>query len=141
MRGIRRIWMILWCISVGGFGLVITLGAIEAKSTPMILLLEMLGGGVAVEMTPDLRFALAVMGSVTLGWALTLLGAPEVTRHLSAQMARRTWLWITAGVLGWMIIDSILSVITGFALNLIPNAIYLVAFLIPVTRSGVLRAQ
>ena len=141
MHGIWRIWMIIWCIWVGGFGLVITLGAIEATSAPTILLLEILGGGVAVEMTPHLSFALAVKGPVTLGWALTLLGATEAMRHLSAQMARRTWLWITAGVLGWMIIDSILSVITGFALNLIPNAIYLVAFLIPITRSGVLRAQ
>lgn len=139
MNGIWRAWMILWCISVGGFGLIITLGAIEATSAPTTLLLEILGGGVEVEMTPHLRFALAVMGPVTLGWALTLIGATEATRHLPAPMARRTWLWITAGVLAWMAVDSILSVTTGFALNLIPNALYVVAYLIPVIRSGVLK--
>ncbi|WP_300057519.1 hypothetical protein [uncultured Roseobacter sp.] len=139
MNGFWRIWMILWCTSVGGFGLIITLGAIEATSAPTILLLEILGGGAEVDMTPHLRFALAVMGPVTLGWALTLVGATEATRHLPPPMARRIWLWITAGVLGWVIIDSILSVATGFALNLIPNAIYLAAFLIPVMRSGALQ--
>ena len=141
MNGIWRVWMILWCVSVGGFGLIITLGAIEATSAPTILLLEILGGGVDVEMTPHLRFALAVMGPVTLGWALTLIGAAEATRHLPAPMARQTWLWITAGVLSWMVIDSILSVTTGFARNLIPNAIYVIAYLIPVIRSGVLNSR
>jgi hypothetical protein len=139
MNGAWRVWMILWCISVGVFGLIITLGAIEATSPPTILLLEMLGGGVEVEMTPHLRFALAVMGPVTLGWALTLIGATEAARYLPAPIARRTWLWITAGVLAWMVIDSILSVTTGFALNLIPNTLYVIAFLIPVIRSEVLK--
>ncbi|WP_224815146.1 hypothetical protein [Hasllibacter sp. MH4015] len=141
MNGIWRVWMILWCISVGGFGLIITLGAIEATSAPTILLLEMLSGGIMVEMTPHLRFALAVMGPVTMGWALTLIGATEATRHLPKPIAAKTWLWITAGVLAWMVIDSILSVVTGFALNLIPNTLYLVAFLVPVIRSGVLKEQ
>lgn len=92
-----------------------------------------------MEMTPHLRFALAVMGPVTLGWALTLIGATEAARYLPAPIARRTWLWITAGVLAWMVIDSILSVTTGFALNLIPNTLYVIAFLIPVIRSEVLK--
>lgn len=141
MNGIWRVWMILWCVSVGGFGLIITLGAIEATSAPTIILLEILGSGVDVEMTPHLRFALAVMGPVTLGWALTLIGAAEATRHLPVPMARQTWLWITAGVLSWMVIDSILSVTIGFARNLIPNAIYVIAYLIPVIRSGVLNSR
>lgn len=139
MNGIWRVWMLLWCVSVGGFGLIITLGAIETTNGPTLLLLRLLGGGIEVEMTPHLRFALAVMGPVTLGWALTLIGATEAARQLPPAVARTLWLWITAGVLTWMVIDSILSVTTGFALNLVPNALYVVAYLIPVVRSGVLK--
>ena len=139
MTGIWRIWIILWCASVGIFGLIITLGAIEATSGPTRLLLRILGGGQDLEMTPHLRFALAVMGPVTLGWCLTLLGASEASRSLPRPAARILWIWITAGVLAWALIDSILSVATGFALNLAPNALYVAAFVVPVYFSGVLK--
>jgi hypothetical protein len=39
---------------------------------------------------------------------------------------------------GWCVIDSILSIATGFWLNTVANAIYTAAFLLPVIRSGVL---
>lgn len=141
MSAYWRNWVKLWCLCVGGFGLIITLGAIEATNAPALLLLEILGGGQPVEMTPHLKFALAVMGPVTLGWCLTLFGAVEATRDLPAKAARRLWLWMVAGLLAWAVLDSILSVAVGFGLNVIPNLIYVTAFLIPVVRSGVLRAK
>lgn len=74
-------------------------------------------------------------------WRRTLFSAVEATRDLSAKAARRLWLWMSAGVLAWAVLDSILSVAVGFGLNVIPNLIYVTAFLVPVIRSGVLRAR
>ncbi len=141
MSGFWRVWMILWCLSVGAFGLIITLGAIDATSAPARLLLLILGGGQEVDMTPHLRFALAVMGPVTFGWSLTLLGATEAARELPHAKARRLWLWITAGVLTWAVIDSILSAMVGFALNIIPNLLYVIAYAVPVIAADVLGAD
>lgn len=139
MDGVWLNWMRLWCLSVGGFGLIITLGAIEATAGPTRLLLTILGGGEPLDMTAHLRFSLAVMGPVTLGWCLTLLGATEAARKLPRDAARVLWGWITAGVLGWALIDSILSVSTGFALNIVPNLLYVITYAIPIYASGVLK--
>jgi len=45
---------------------------------------------------------------------------------------------VTASV-SWYVIDSILSITTGFGLNAAPNTVFMAAFLLPVIRSGVLR--
>lgn len=139
MNGGWRVAMLLWCISVGVFGLVLTLGAIEATAGPTRMILQILGGDTPLEVTPHLKFALAVMGPVTLGWSLTLIGATEAARQLPPTQARTLWFWITAGAMTWFIVDSILSVTTGFALNVVPNLGYGIAYLVILFGSGVLK--
>lgn len=89
MTGLWKKWMIVWCLSVGGFGALITLGAIEATSAPRLQLLAFLGGDKELVMTPHLRFSLAVMGPVTLGWSLALLGAASLAEGFPMTMAER----------------------------------------------------
>lgn len=139
MTGFWRTWIHLWCVSVGVFGLVLTLGAYPPTDAPTRLVFDLIDGPRQLEMTDHLRFSLAVMGPVTLGWCLTLFAAINAAEKLPSDQARSVWHLVTAGVLVWFVIDSILSVATGFSLNIVPNTILLVAYLLPLFASGVLR--
>ncbi len=139
MTGFWKHWMTVWCLSVGAFGVVLTTGAINGLDGPVRILLSLLSGGAEPEMTPFLRFCLAVMGPVTLGWCLTLFAAITAANRLDHAAARPVWMLITAGAVTWFVIDSALSVATGFWRNVIPNTGYLIAYLLPVLRTGVLR--
>jgi hypothetical protein len=134
MTGMWRSWMTAWCWAVGLFGALLTGGASEATDGPVRLLFEAMGSAGAPEMTPHLRFATALMGAVTLGWACTLMTAVRAADRLGAPV----WQAITGGIVVWFAVDSALSVATGFALNAASNTVFLIAYLIPVFASGVL---
>lgn len=138
MTGIWKTWMRLWCLAVGGFGLVLTFGAWPPTDAPTRFLFDLLDGPRELVMTDHLRFSLAVMGPVTLGWCITLFGAIRAVEQLDHAAARPVWFILTLATLTWFTVDSILSVATGFWPNLIPNTIYVAAFLVPVLASGVL---
>jgi len=131
-------WMTTWCRAVALFGAVLTLAAFEATDGPVVYLLDIMNGASPLEVTRPLRFAVALMGAVTLGWGLTLLAAVRAADEL-VERGAAVWRAIAAGVLFWYVVDSALSVATGFALNAVSNTAFLVAFLIPLSRSGVLR--
>lgn len=137
MSGFWRTWLMVWCGGVALFGLALTLGAFPATDAPMRWLLGTLGGA-PVDMTPPLRFALGVMGPLSMGWALTFAAAFQGAMELG-DSGRPIWRLTTAGVLVWFIIDSTLSVATGFGLNVAPNLVLLLGYLLPLLRSGVLR--
>lgn len=136
MSGFWKTWLNVWCLGVGLFGLVLAGGAFAATSGPVERLLDILGGR-PPEVTPTLRFALAVMGAVSMGWALTFYAAFSAAAALGPQ-GRPAWRAVTVAVVGWYVIDSALSFATGFALNAAPNTLLLAGFLLPVWRSGVL---
>ena len=132
-----RTWLKIWCGAVVAFGAVLTLGASAATDAPVRALLVMLGGS-EVSMTAPLRFAVALMGAVTLGWGVTLYAVSSSDAR-EGEASARLWRWTLGAVLGWYVVDSTLSVLTGFGLNAASNTIFLVAFLVPVLGSGVLR--
>jgi hypothetical protein len=131
-------WLSIWCLSIVVFGVVLAMGGFPATDGLVRWLLGVLNGTGEVEITGPLRFCLAVMGPVSIGWALTLFAAIRAA-DLLGERGRSTWILVTAGVVAWFVIDSSLSVLTGYGLNVIPNIAYLAAFLLPVLRSGVLR--
>lgn len=139
MKDIWRTWMMLWALAVGGFGIVLILGALDATSWPVRTLFTFLRPDIPADFTPHLRFSLAVKGPVTLGWCFTLIGVVKASDHLPDGTHKYIWGWVMLGVLTWFIIDSILSVATGFWRNTIPNITYVVAYLIPLFQSGVMR--
>ncbi|MBK1658846.1 hypothetical protein [Paracraurococcus ruber] len=132
-----RRWLAAWCGAVGVFGLVLMGGAIPATERPVLLLLHGLGGA-PVAADPPLRFALGVLGAVSLGWALGMLAAFRAAEALGPQ-GRPVWMGLTAGVLAWFACDSALSVITGFWPNVVPNLLLLGTYLLAVIRGGALR--
>jgi hypothetical protein len=138
MSNFWRNWMRLWCIGVGVFGAVLSAGASDVTSGPAHFLLDVLNGSGSISPSPELRFSLAVLGAVTIGWSVVLFGAIEVAASL-AEKGRTLWGWLTAGVVTWYVIDGALSVMTGFGLNVVPNSILLATFLLPLLLAGVLK--
>lgn len=138
MSAFWRGWLVVWCLGVVAFGLVLAGGAFEATSGPVLFVLENLRGPGEVVLDPAMRFSLAVMGCVSLGWAATMLAMMLAAFRLDDR-ATPIWTGVTIGVLVWFVTDSALSVATGFGLNVIPNLVLLATYLVPVLATGRLR--
>jgi hypothetical protein len=139
MTGFWRTWMILWSAGVALFGLVLSMGAIDATSGLVRWNFAALGQPYEEPFGPHLKFALAVMGPICIGWALAIVGAIQVTPSLPPAPARTLWAFVTAGVLVWFVADSLLSVAVGFGLNVFPNLLLVGTYLAGVLGSGVLK--
>ena len=85
-----------------------------------------------------LRFSLAVMGAVSIGWAVTLFFFLRAAIDLGGQ-GRPLWNAITAGMVSWFVIDSALSVATGFGLNVVPNIALALMYIVGLIASGALK--
>ena len=126
-------------VAVVAFGAVLCGAGFAATDAPSRWLLASMGGE-PVAMTAPLRFAVGLMGAVTLGWGCAMLAAFRAAAMLG-ERAAPVWRGLAAGMVGWFAIDSALSVATGFALNAASNAVFLLAFLLPLARTGVLRGS
>jgi hypothetical protein len=131
MTAFWRKWLDGWCAAVTLFGAVLISGAFEATAAPLAALLGMLGPETPTS-DPALRFTTALLGAVTIGWGLTLYAAVAAAHVLGGAMWRR----LTWAVLAWYVIDSALSVATGFALNAVSNSVFLLGWCLPVWASG-----
>lgn len=134
-----RNWLTVWCWAVALFGVALIGGAFETTSGPVRLLFGVLNPAEPLTLDAPMRFSLAVMGAVTLGWSLTLFAAIKAADELGAR-GGPIWRLTTLGVAGWYVVDSALSAATGFALNIAPNTLLAAAYLLPVLRTGVLRS-
>ncbi len=150
-----RNWLNIWCAGVALFGAVLAAGAFEATSGPARALFALLMDGpddispqylgvdaqMRLALDPHLSFTLGVLGAVTIGWASSLCviiqSALMLERH-DAAAAEKVGTLTIAGILAWFVIDSALSVATGFGRNAISNAIFLAAFFAPLIASGVI---
>lgn len=135
-----RTWTIRWCWAIGLFGLILAASAFEATSGPTRLLFGLLNDRVALDLDAPMRFSLGILGAVTVGWSLTLLAAIHAA-HLLGDRARPVWMLVTSSLVVWYVVDTALSVATGFGLNAIPNTIFAAAFLLPIVASGVLKSS
>lgn len=138
MSGFWRNWFVVWCFAIGMFGVVLAGGAFEATSGPVRLVLAMLRGPSEALFDAPLRFSLALLGAVSIGWAVTLyfvIGA-AITM---ADRARPLWNAISAGVAIWFVIDSALSIATGFGLNAVSNLALATMYVVGLIGSGALK--
>ncbi|MFM5915699.1 MAG: hypothetical protein ACKOPR_13340 [Chakrabartia godavariana] len=140
MKDSDRTWLTLWAWGVVIFGLALAAFALPATEAPGRLMFDILGNSVPADPDAHLRFAVGLMGCVTMGWGVTFLAAFRAAWALPAGQARPIWRLIVTGALAWFIPDSLLSVATGFALNAVSNTVLLALLLVPLMRSGVLKA-
>jgi hypothetical protein len=139
MQGLWKTWMTLWCWAVILFGAILAAGGLPATDGAVAFLFGLLGnlGADALQLdAPGLRFSVALMGAVTIGWGLTILFLLPAIHAAGAP----AWRGLTAALLIWNVIDGVLSAATGFALNILPNTALAIAYLVPVLASGALRA-
>lgn len=137
MSGFWRRWMEIWAWSVVLFGAVLIACGLPGMDGLMLGLLGVLGDAPA-DVAPALRFAWALMGAVSLGWGLTLVAFLRAIDGLGAAAAAPAWRMLTVSVFAWYMIDSLMSVATGFALNAGSNTLLLIGYLVPVLVTGVI---
>ncbi|WP_407355686.1 hypothetical protein [Methanolobus sp. WCC5] len=132
-------WLAVWCAAIGLFGVVLAGGALDATSGLVKINFALLNGPGVFELDAPMRFSLAVMGSVTIGWSLAMFAALKAANQLDKRSGKSVWSLMTLSVGSWYVIDSLLSIATGFWLNIIPNTVFMAAFLLPVIKNGVLK--
>lgn len=137
MTGFWRQWMTGWCGAVVLFGVVLVAAALPGMEAMLLTLLGIMGDAPAT-VDPALRFAWSLMGALSIGWGLTLLAVVRAIDGLSAAAAAPVWRLTTVSVLAWYVVDSTLSVTSGFALNAGSNTLLLVGYLLPVLLTGVM---
>ena len=108
MSGFWRNWLTVWCWAVGVFGAVLVGGGLEATSGPARLIFGILNGPEPLELNAQMRFSLAVMGAVTIGWAVTAAATIQAA-ILLGERASPVWRGLVAGVLVWFVIDTPMS--------------------------------
>jgi len=130
----------IWCLSIGLFGVVLAGGALAATDGPARLVLTALQGPGPALFDAPLRFSLGVMGAVSIGWSVMLhLVVKEAIARGAA--GRSLWNAVTAGMVSWFVLDSTLSVLTGFGLNLIPNIALVGMYWLGLVGSRALKAE
>ena len=133
-----RVWLIVWAWSVIVFGVVIAGGAFEATEGPVRFIYESLQGSGPITFDPVLRFSLGVLGGVSIGWGVTGLLIILAAIQLGDK-ARPFWVAVAVGLAAWFVIDSTLSIATGFGLNVVPNILLLGGYLIAMAATGKLK--
>lgn len=133
-------WLVLWSVIIMMFGLVLA-GAGFAATDAMTRLIWQLFGAPTLAMDSNHRFAIGLMGAVTMGWGATLFVTFRALFWLDRDAAAPQWRLLTLVVLGWYGIDSVLSIATGIPMNAVSNTLLLVLYLIPILATGALTRQ
>ena len=137
-----RAWcrlMVVWSWAVILFGVILATAGFKQSAGLAGALLALLGP--TPEMDAPMRFSTGLMGAVSLGWGVTLLGLASVSDQLEQVVARRLWARVGWAVAIWCAVDSVISALNGYALNLIPNALLAASFVALLWRGGVLGRQ
>lgn len=91
--------------------------------------------GEAVAVDAPARLGLGIAGAVMVGWAGTLAILARALDELTPQVVGTA---TAAGIAAWFVLDGLVSVVNGAALNVVGNLLYLVILGVPalVLRSG-----
>jgi hypothetical protein len=115
MRALR-----LWSAAVALFGLALCGGAFAGTDAFVAAIYRLVGAG-DMAFTPELRFSIGLMGAVSLGWGLSLYAVAASSGDVPGARAPALWRRIARATAAWFVIDSFISVATGFGLNAVSN--------------------
>jgi hypothetical protein len=132
-------WLGAWAFLVTIFGLVLAAGAFAATDGLTAALFALFGKPLPADIDSHHRFAIGLMGAVTMGWGLTFWAAFKALFALDTATAAPIWRFIVFASLAWYVIDSAISVATGFWMNAVSNTLLTVMLMIPILKSGALK--
>jgi len=139
MTGLWKTWITLWCWGVIVFGAVLATAGVPALDGLVRALYAILSANPLPDAfldAPGMRFSVALMGAVSLGWGFTVLFLLPAIHGAGAP----AWRGLTAAVVIWFVTDGALSAATGFALNIVPNTALAIAYFVPLLASGALKS-
>lgn len=128
-------WLTLWCYGIMLVGLLLSGAGIEGLEAPAVLFFELLNPTQPFGFSPVERFAVGLMGAVTLGWGLTMFYFVRAARIYGGSM----WRQLVFVALVWYLVDGYISYATGFPLNVVSNTVLIGGLLLPLYASGKLR--
>ena len=137
MTGLWKTWMTLWCWGIILFGVGFTLAAFPATGgfTEFFYgIISNFKSGPDVLGDNDMRFTNSLIGAITIGWGLTIIGLVKSADTVGAP----AWRALTLATSVWYVVDGIVSIATGYPLNALSNTFLYATYLIPVLASGVL---
>jgi hypothetical protein len=139
MTGLWKNWMLTWCAAAFGLGAALAAAAFPATDGIARFYYDLIYWPLdgASAFGDEIRFTVAVLGAVLIGWAITLFAMVSAAARLGAPV----WRSLTGAVVAWFVIDSALSVATGVPMNALANAGFLITFLAPIVGAGVLRNE
>ncbi len=140
MTAFWRTWLTLSCLGAGLFGLVLYGAAFSATTAPTALFLDLIGKPWPAEPGEHLRFAFGLMGAITIGWMMTLYTLLRAAWSLGEAEARPLWRGAGLAIAVWYVIDSYVSIATGFPLNAVSNTVLALFMLLPLVVTGKLKA-
>lgn len=132
-------WFAIWAWIVVLFGLLLAGAGFAATDGAALLVFDLFGGDAGFVPDRTDRFAIGLMGAVTMGWGLTYRAAFSGIFLLAQRDAAPVWRSLTIAACIWYVVDGAISVANGFALNAVSNTLLLILFLIGVVRSGALK--
>jgi hypothetical protein len=129
-------WFGAWAFLVTIFGLVLAAGAFAATDGLTAALFALFGNPLPADIDSHHRFAIGLMGAVTMGWGLTFWAAFKALFALDTATAAPIWRNLLGVALLWYVVDSGISIATSFWMNAVSNTIVMLLFLIPLFKSG-----
>ena len=123
-----------WVWMTIGFGLLFAGAGVPGLDAGAGLFYWIVSGG-SVDASafdaPGMRISVSLVGAVMLGWGCTMLA---VWRARGADVT--LWRGLSRAILIWYVVDSALSVATGFALNAVSNTLFFAMFMVPAVKLG-----
>jgi hypothetical protein len=138
MTGLWKTWIDIWGWAMVGAGVLFALAAFPQTDFLARFFYETVDwpSTKTIVFDPiDYRLSVGLVGALTIGWAIMMVGMIRLG-HI---YGRPVWQVLTTGFVTWWVIDSAMSVMLGFPFNAVSNTVLLVAYLIPIMASGVLK--
>ncbi|WP_310475788.1 hypothetical protein [Sandarakinorhabdus sp.] len=133
-RGFWENCLHAWVWMTIGFGLLFAGAGVPGLDGGAGLFYQIVSGGTVDASgfdAPGMRISVSLVGAVMLGWGVTMLA---VYRACGADPA--VWRGLSRAVLIWYVVDSALSVATGFPINAVSNTAFVVLFIVPAFKLG-----
>lgn len=122
-----RGWLITACIGVMAFGTMMFLLPDVTQSFFNLLIFQQ-EAAVFPDAVDYIAFTYGILGIVMIGWSVLLLAVVAIPFQ-----RREAWAWwalaLSVGV--WYVIDTLFSIVTGYAANAVLNTVFAVVFVIP----------